>query len=1315
MLKIKQSRLFIAKQGLKFSWKVFLIYIRRLIIPTSMVLRHLLAAILTLGLSLYSFGQNSLFLDNSPEYVNIGDLDVAGDQLTVEALIHYTGASVNVVSKHSDPSNVNYLLRIGSFEITTTSGFANFSGTAAAGVTLNPGVTYHVAATYNGQFLRYYVNGCLTGELAWTGNMITNDLDAVIGNQSTNEAEQFNGYIDEVRIWNVARSQVEIASNMLDLPTPAAQPGLQAYYKFTGNLINEQGNPAWNGVAVNAIGYQPIPYPYPTEIGVTATSSPVICEGTPTGAIDIAGNGGYLPYSYSTDGVTFVPTSDFSGLTPGDYNVFVRSNDNCVASTTVTIADNPALESNIDTTDISCNGFDDGQASINPSGGNGPGYHFEWYDGNTTDLSIDNLAPGNYSVLVGDSCKQSGNELVLNGHFENGNSDFTSDYTYCSDCYANNNDLPGGEYLVGFDAAVHHNNFQGLGNGGEGNFLMVNGAEIPNTNVWCQTITVNPNTHYVFSSWVTSIHPDSPAQLQFSVNGVALGPVFNAPNAVNVWDQFFSTWFSGASTTATICIVNQNTDPAGNDFGLDDISFKACVSCEQTLDFAIDEPTLLEVDLTVNNELCGGNNGQISANVSGGTAPYEYNWNNSGFGTETSIDNLTAGSYSLVVRDANGCEIEFNDIAVTNEVTTVDANLSSLPNSACLECNYDGPSIMINELMISPATFDGSLSGFGGVGDGRGEWIELYNPNWCDSVDISCYYLGNSAPGDALAGTQSGGYVIPQGTIVPPLGFALIRGVNAAPVDPTLLVENGGNVVELIVPAEVTDPGICVGPSATRLWFPNAGGWFAFYDAQGVPQDAVRWGTGNVADLAGAPCVAQSGTCDFTGELQSYNAIPDENKTHASTADGSSHVGQSIRRIPDGEDWNGTGAPTYATCNDPNDCLAETGISFCNGQATATPTSGTAPFTYQWNDPANQTTQTALNLCAGDYEVIVTDANGCSETFTITVEEDLFTISAVGIDPTCAATDGSITVTTSEPGTYEYVWSNNTGITDTETTTAAGLGSDIYSVAVTSGGCTRDTTILLAGPPIIEDINTLIVPTSCGLNNGSITIESVVGGTAPFEYNFNNQGNSTTTQYDNLTPGTYSILVDDAAGCDFEVTNLVVDPSVGIEGFSYTTTPSTCDFNDGTLQITNVEQGNPDFTYFLNNTEGDFGFFESLGFGNYTLLIVDSENCTFESTVEVPLAFTTEDIFVPNVFTPNNDQSNDFWFIGAECVEEFECTIFNRWGNTIFRYTDIAEVWNGNDLNSNAVGEGVYFYKARVKFFSGNQEELHGHITLVRE
>ena len=135
------------------------------------------------------------------------------------------------------------------------------------------------------------------------------------------------------------------------------------------------------------------------------------------------------------------------------------------------------------------------------------------------------------------------------------------------------------------------------------------------------------------------------------------------------------------------------------------------------------------------------------------------------------------------------------------------ATFSTTLNTNCngSGCSYVGPSILINELMISPVDFDGSISGFGGVGEGRGEWIELYNPNLCEPVDISCYYLGN------YTAEGSGGYVIPSGTIIPPAGFCLIRGGNAAPLASNLLVQNGGNVVEIVVPYNISDPGVCAG------------------------------------------------------------------------------------------------------------------------------------------------------------------------------------------------------------------------------------------------------------------------------------------------------------------------------------------------------------------------------------------------------------------------------------------------------------------------------------------------------------------------
>ena len=617
--------------------------------------------------SYFSFGQTSLFLPDAVNYVRVGDLDVEGDQLTVEALIHYTGASVNVISKHTDPSNVNYLLRIGSFEITTTSGFANFGGTAAAGVTLVQGVTYHIAATYNGSFLRYYVNGCLTGEMAWTGDMVTNNIITAIGQQSSNETEQYRGYIDEVRIWNVARSQAQIANNMLDLPNPETQAGLQAYYKFENDFVNLQGNTDWDGVPIGTPEFQQIPYPYPAEIGVTATSSPAICNDSETGAIDIAGNGGYLPYQYSIDGSNFQANSSFSDLAPGDYTVVARSNENCFATFDVTVENPDEKIIDFDSEDITCNGAENGSAIFTVNGGNGPPFTHVWSNGNTSDLEIEDLPPGPYQLEVKDSCKLSGNELVVNGHFENGNEDFTTDYVYCSDCFAGITNLPDGNYVVENDAAFHHNSFVGQGNGGSGNFMIINGAEDPNTNVWCQDITVTPNTYYVFSAWISSIFPNSPAELQFSVNGEPLGPVFTAPNSTNVWEQFDDTWFSGGETTATICVVNQNTAPFGNDFGIDDISFKECISCETVIDFEITEPDEFTIEITSSNPQCASSDGEISIEGSGGIAPYQFSIDDgASYQFSGAYDGLGGGTYDVVVQDENECQV-MEQIILENE------------------------------------------------------------------------------------------------------------------------------------------------------------------------------------------------------------------------------------------------------------------------------------------------------------------------------------------------------------------------------------------------------------------------------------------------------------------------------------------------------------------------------------------------------------------------------------------------------------------------------------------------------------------------
>ena len=625
--------------------------------------------------SFVSFTQSfSLFLDGSVEWVNAGNINVTGSNVTLESLVRVPSSSAgNILSKHSTPANINYLLRAQSFQITTSNGHATLTNP----MTLQPNITYHLAATYNGSMMRFYVNGCLTAEQPWTGTLITNTFSTAIGQQASCQCEQFTGFLDEVRVWNVARTEAQIRANMYNIANPNFQFNLLAYFKFQNNYTNlALGAPAASAVgATSLIG---LPYPYPSALAISHTGSNVICQNTSTGAIDVQASGGIQPYQFSLDGTNFQSNLNFTNLSPGSYTIYVKSNDNCIVTANRTIQNKTAINANLIANDVSCNGDTDGSASVTPNGGNGANYNVSWSN-NQTGSASSNLVPGNYSVTIKDSCRVAGNELVTNGHFEQGATGFSSQYNTCTTCLSNiGEELFENQLVVGVNANHHHNGFTGTGQGGAGNFMIVNGSSQSNTNVWCQTINVLPNTYYEFSAWVASVFAQSPAQLQFQANGQLLGPVFNAPGSINTWNQFFSVWNSGANTSVNICIINQNTATAGNDFAIDNISFKACLSCEVVVPFTIDEPEILTATANAQNALCGTNSGSIQVSASGGTPTYMYSVDGINFNNNPNISSLTPGNYTVTVKDAQDCLFTFTANVGDDDVISIEAGLPQI-------------------------------------------------------------------------------------------------------------------------------------------------------------------------------------------------------------------------------------------------------------------------------------------------------------------------------------------------------------------------------------------------------------------------------------------------------------------------------------------------------------------------------------------------------------------------------------------------------------------------------------------------------------
>jgi gliding motility-associated-like protein len=191
-------------------------------------------------------------------------------------------------------------------------------------------------------------------------------------------------------------------------------------------------------------------------------------------------------------------------------------------------------------------------------------------------------ATGNTYILTVNGV--SGNELLANGNFSIGNTAFTSAYVYGTGGTWGllSND---GQFAISTDPLLTHSNFASFGDhtSGTGNMMVINGSTIANVSVWCQTITVMPNTWYNFSAWGASCVASNPANLQFSINGTLVGTQLPLSATTGVWSQFNANWFSGTNTIVNICITDQTTAPSGNDFAIDDISFREYCTVKDTI------------------------------------------------------------------------------------------------------------------------------------------------------------------------------------------------------------------------------------------------------------------------------------------------------------------------------------------------------------------------------------------------------------------------------------------------------------------------------------------------------------------------------------------------------------------------------------------------------------------------------------------------------------------------------------------------------------------------------------------------------------
>ena len=240
-----------------------------------------------------------------------------------------------------------------------------------------------------------------------------------------------------------------------------------------------------------------------------------------------------------------------------------------------------------------------------------------------------------------------GENVILNGDFENGNLGITTEYI--EKCVRT---LDEGRYCVGSNPKDVHNGFSACGDHttGNGNMFIANGASILNHKIWCQTVNTDKDTDYEFSAWLSDVVGKSPPIFQFQVDGLLLGGTLSVTEPKCIWQQYDAIWSSNTKTSVEICLINQNTSSGGNDFAIDDIEFVPVYPTSENKDSVVVvlvKPKELNIgdDIT----LCKGDSVTLDAGVSD-----SYIWSTEE--TTQTINVNTTGEYSVDVIDENGCK-----------------------------------------------------------------------------------------------------------------------------------------------------------------------------------------------------------------------------------------------------------------------------------------------------------------------------------------------------------------------------------------------------------------------------------------------------------------------------------------------------------------------------------------------------------------------------------------------------------------------------------------------------------------------------------
>ncbi len=393
-------------------------------------------------------------------------------------------------------------------------------------------------------------------------------------------------------------------------------------------------------------------------------------------------------------------------------------------------------------------------------------------------------------------------------------------------------------------------------------------------------------------------------------------------------------------------------------------------------------------------------------------------------------------------------------------------------------------------------------------------------------------------------------------------------------------------------------------------------------------------------------------------------------------------------------------------------------------------------FEYTWSGPGtilNENTPIPTVNQQGIYNVTITDTtNGCEGDSSIIVSQDISQPTAVASSLGQLDCDNLRILVSGEGSTTDsvtYQWTTNTAGTiftpNALVTDVDAAGQYYLTVRKLDNGCTAsDTTTVTANAIPIDDVLLSFDHPDCIDFEGTIFIDSVLGGTPPYIYSLNDDIFVTFPQFSYLDPGPYDLLVEDVNGCYWETSvSILFSNEVLVE------LGDDIHINQGEsaeLEAqTNLDLNELDSIIWTNLPDSVEcpSCLDQLVFPlettTYHIKVFDTTGCWAMDDVTV-IVNEEHPFYVPTGFSPNGDNVNDLliFYAGKDVDEVASFMIFDRWGNQVFHQSDFPPNnphfgWNGN-FEDKPMNPAVFAWKAVVKFKDGKMKEFYGGVTLVR-